>query len=211
MSQTQEEVSSISEGSHKMTSRQLQALRTKNRIYQSGLRVIERTGFRNASIEEITKDAGVSTGSFYNYFASKEQLLLFSFIKSDERYLEAYEEAKALNFPDSLYSFINNSYFYLEQRGREFMNGINMCLLTPDFKSASTNRDREFFKCIRKLFEAGMEQGVLSSDTDIDACIHMIFAMLTGVEMIWCMEDSLENLATVAEESVRSVMEGLLH
>ena len=90
------------------------------------------------------------------------------------------------------------------------MNGVNMCLLMPEFKAAATNQEREFFKCIRKLVESGIEQGVLSADTNVDVYVQRIFTMLTGVEMLWCMEDFNENLATLAEDSVHSLVDGLM-
>jgi len=37
-----------------------------------GERLFSRYGYRDVSIEDITKEAGVGTGSFYTYFSSKE-------------------------------------------------------------------------------------------------------------------------------------------
>lgn len=44
-------------------------------IMQSALRLLETKGFANVTVRDICADAGVSTGSFYTHFESKEQLL----------------------------------------------------------------------------------------------------------------------------------------
>ena len=43
-------------------------------IVQAGLRVFLRGGFAASSVQDITEEAGVPKGSFYNHFESKEAL-----------------------------------------------------------------------------------------------------------------------------------------
>ena len=43
-------------------------------IVQAGLRVFVRGGFGASSVQDITEEAGVPKGSFYNHFESKEAL-----------------------------------------------------------------------------------------------------------------------------------------
>lgn len=59
------------------TSDQWEAIRTATRkkIVQSAFRVFERKGFHASSMDLIAKQARVSKGLAYNYFASKEDLL----------------------------------------------------------------------------------------------------------------------------------------
>lgn len=47
---------------------------TLARIRAAGQREFLRMGFREASLRQIAKDAGVTTGAFYGYFRSKEEL-----------------------------------------------------------------------------------------------------------------------------------------
>ncbi len=46
-------------------------------ILQAGIRIFIRYGYRLAQISEIAKEAGISKGSTYDYFASKEALFDF--------------------------------------------------------------------------------------------------------------------------------------
>ena len=47
--------------------RQARAAETRKRIVTAAKKLITENGFENVSIEEIAKEAEVSTGSFYTY------------------------------------------------------------------------------------------------------------------------------------------------
>lgn len=52
----------------KTTTRQARAVETRKKIIQAAKVLIAAKGFADTSIEDIAKQAGVSTGSFYTYF-----------------------------------------------------------------------------------------------------------------------------------------------
>ena len=43
-------------------------------IMEAGMEEFQKKGFRDASLRQIVKNAGVTTGAFYGYFSSKEAL-----------------------------------------------------------------------------------------------------------------------------------------
>ena len=47
---------------------------TLNKIQQAALDEFSEKGFLSASLRQIVKQAGVTTGAFYGYFSSKEDL-----------------------------------------------------------------------------------------------------------------------------------------
>lgn len=60
--------------SRKRLTRTEQKLRTRDRILAAAARVIGRRGLGDASVDEISEDAGYSTGAFYANFASKDEV-----------------------------------------------------------------------------------------------------------------------------------------
>jgi len=50
---------------------------TKQRIFHAAKMILQEKGFESLSIKNICKEAGVSNGSFYHHFDSKEDLLSF--------------------------------------------------------------------------------------------------------------------------------------
>lgn len=54
--------------------RSRRGVRTRAALVDAARRVFERAGFLDARISDISREAGVSAGSFYTYFDSKEEI-----------------------------------------------------------------------------------------------------------------------------------------
>ena len=63
--------------SEKLTKRQQDALETKKKIVNATKKLLSQKGFEKISINEITKEAKVSTGSFYTYCRRRLRLSVF--------------------------------------------------------------------------------------------------------------------------------------
>ncbi len=48
----------------------------KEKIIEKAIELFEKKGFSTTSIQDIVDELGVTKGSFYYYFSSKEQLLM---------------------------------------------------------------------------------------------------------------------------------------
>lgn len=57
--------------------RERKKVATKERIYREAITLFRQKGFAATTIEEIAAAAEISKGTFFNYFPSKEALLLF--------------------------------------------------------------------------------------------------------------------------------------
>lgn len=49
------------------------------KLYNAGLKVFQEKGYHNTDIRTVCKEAGVSLGSFYNYYKDKKSLYLIIF------------------------------------------------------------------------------------------------------------------------------------
>ena len=60
---------------------------TKQKIIESGARIIHQKGYHHTGIQEVLKAAGIPKGSFYFYFASKEDfgLQVIDYFKNKHR------------------------------------------------------------------------------------------------------------------------------
>lgn len=66
---------------------------TRDRIHEIAIAEFLDKGFRNASLRSIVKDAGVTTGSFYWYYKSKEELYDAIVGEHYDHILRMYDEA----------------------------------------------------------------------------------------------------------------------
>lgn len=66
----------------------------KERLFEAALKLFSELGFHGVAVPKIAKEAGIATGSIYNYFESKEELVnqLFWYWKNQlkEYYLDEY-------------------------------------------------------------------------------------------------------------------------
>ncbi len=60
-----------------LSKQQLKSKETKERIFQAAKRILQKSGYENLSIKNICEEAGVSNGSFYHHFKTKDDLLSF--------------------------------------------------------------------------------------------------------------------------------------
>lgn len=90
-------------------------------ILEAAIRIFGRTGFRDTKIAEIAAEAGVATGTLYNYFSSKEDI--FQSILDDGRERLSSELAQRLSFEDPLVRLreqITVMFEFLEEHGALF-------------------------------------------------------------------------------------------
>ena len=57
----------------------------KTVIYNCAKEVFSAKGFKDTNISEITKQAGMAVGTFYNYYPSKEKLFMDIFLEENTR------------------------------------------------------------------------------------------------------------------------------
>ena len=185
------------------TRRQLQAIQTKNKIYDKAMEVINDQGYENTTIEDMTNAAGVAKGSFYNYFETKEALILYTFQRSDEIYEKVYKKVEDKPFLIMMADFIRLSYKQYEKRGK----GIIRAIISNYFTYHEFNyygNDRSLIACLKKIIQKGKDEGVVRTDVSNEDLVVPILSTLIGVEVLWCMnEDGL----TLSEMATRAVME----
>lgn len=77
-----------SDGTAEPTGRALQREQTRRRVYEAALEAFRRDGVASARIEDITQRAGVSRGTFYFHFPTKDDVLADLLRESQERICE---------------------------------------------------------------------------------------------------------------------------
>lgn len=71
------------------TSRDVQREETRKRVYEAALAIFRRDGVAECRIEDVARLAGVSRGTFYFHFPTKEDVLTELLRESHERLAEA--------------------------------------------------------------------------------------------------------------------------
>ncbi len=60
-----------------LSKQQLKSKETKEKIFQAAKSILQKSGYESLSIKHICEEAGVSNGSFYHHFKTKDDLLSY--------------------------------------------------------------------------------------------------------------------------------------
>ncbi len=69
----------------------------KVKIFSSGRELFYSKGFKETSVSDITKLAGIAIGTFYNFYPSKEKLFLEIYMKENEKFKKLLMDSINLN------------------------------------------------------------------------------------------------------------------
>ncbi|HCD43410.1 MAG TPA: TetR/AcrR family transcriptional regulator [Lachnoclostridium sp.] len=58
---------------------------TKTDLFNCGKELFSRKGFKDTNVSDITKSVGIGTGTFYNYYSSKEELFMAIYMEENEK------------------------------------------------------------------------------------------------------------------------------
>ena len=133
-------------------------------IRQAAIRAFSRKGFYNTRAEEIAREAGVAVGTIYNYFATKEEILLSIFKTEFEERINLFRELleRNLSLPEIIQRILEAHFILLKQRRRlarvlvreRFNPG-------PEFQERSIELYREMITQLEKIISIGIKQGVV--------------------------------------------------
>jgi len=131
-------------------------------IRQAAIRAFSRKGFYNTRAEEIAREAGVAVGTIYNYFASKEEILLSIFKAEFEQRMQIFRDllASDLPIPDKIRSILENHFSRLSEHG-DLVQLMMQEKFNPgeEFRTKLLDLYREMIGRIEKLIQEGMDKG----------------------------------------------------
>lgn len=170
-------------------SRQQQKSRvTREKIFQAAKRILQKKGYEELSIKNICEEAGVSNGSFYHHFKTKDDLL--SYYIEDQPQIDP----DLLELPDSvagvkkgIIRVYMNYVQYCRELGVEFMaeyyDTKNQAL------NASIRTERPYpIVTVQTYVEKAVESGVVCLNVPVDEFTTDIRMIVIGNVFEWCIK-----------------------
>ena len=191
-----------------LSRQQLKSKETKAKIFKAAKHILQKKGYEELSIKNICEEAGVSNGSFYHHFKTKDDLLSYYIeeqpgINPDLLDLPAdAEDAKKT----IIYVYINYVH-YCKELGVEFMSNY----YTP--KNQSLNpliRTERHYPIItvqnylKKCMDARIINPALSLD-DLSTDIRMI---VIGNVFEWCLKRGDADFEENMRRSLKTYLDG---
>ena len=173
--------------------RQARAAETRKRIVAAAKKLITENGFENVSIEDIAKEAEVSTGSFYTYFKKKEDVIEELNQLSFYHLSEITNEMKDKGLDDRLKYYCHQFLAEIERVGIEICRQWirnNIAPVNMEISGKETTKYNHDYLAMKSLLEEGISRGELAADTPVDEMALYINAQLYGLMVAWCMTDA---------------------
>jgi AcrR family transcriptional regulator len=160
-------------------------------ILEAAMRVFGSMGFRDAKIADIATDAGVATGTLYNYFSSKEEIFQSILDDGRERLKGMLAECETITDPlERLRTLMNVLLGFLEQHGALFAIYMQLGLAerhTLRHADEGDDCDLEFRRQLLGVFEHSLVQAGdrIRSDHPPELLAALLGGLLNGMIMRW--------------------------
>lgn len=161
---------------------------TKGKIIAAAWKLFYDQGYDETTIDEIIAESGTSKGSFYHYFEGKDALLGSLSYLFDEKYEELEQQLdrhrtcfeKLIFLNQELFSMIENS-ISLELLARL----LSTQLVTKGEKHL-LDRNRFYYKLLRKIFLEGQECGEFRTDMSVNELVKLYAVAERALLYDWC-------------------------
>ena len=173
--------------------RKARAAETRKRIVAAAKKLITENGFENVSIEEIAREAEVSTGSFYTYFKKKEDIVEELNQLNFYRLAESANEIEDQDLNDRVKYYCREFLAEIERVGIEICRQWIRNNITPvemEISDKKTTKYQHDYLAMRSILAEGVKRGELSAEAPVDELALFFNAQLYGLMVAWCMTDA---------------------
>ena len=196
--------------------RQEQAAETKRKLYESAGGLFEQYDFDSVSVDSIVEAAGVSKGTFYVHFESKDALIA-SFLSDYVSSVDADYKAHLDSLPagttasEMLLSLIEKISDVLTGTiGCSKMKIVYKVQLTGSVSmEAVKGYNRELYKMFADVLGRGMKQGEFNTEFSLDTLTKHFVMAIRGLSYEWCIRYPDFDLKEQALTHFRILLDGI--
>jgi AcrR family transcriptional regulator len=183
-----------------LTSRDLQAMETRRKIFNTAAQLISEKGFDHVTVEEICKKSGVAKGLFYHYFNSKADIVIETYMDVDNKFSAEVMALPATTPYDRVIYAVSFQARYAKAKGLEFVKQIYKHQLDTG-TSFFISEDRAFFRLIRDAIREGQQKNQLRSDFSAEVLTRLALSISRGITYDWCLHDGDYDIEEVMRRS----------
>ena len=195
-----------------LTKRKLQSLESRKKIFEVAIRLIKDRGFDKVTIEEICSEAKVSKGLFYNYFSSKDQIVVEQFLEIDKYYKEIVEnDLNNYSGIEKLLEFVKLQLKYGQYRmGKDLMRNVYRSLIMTSKTGHIVLDDSRFlYTFLTDTIKEAQKMKELPRNLDANEIGDSIAVLMRGLFYNWCLYERDFNLEKMGMKIISTFLKGL--
>lgn len=173
---------------------------TKGKIISAAWKLFYDQGYDETTIDEIILESGTSKGSFYHYFEGKDALLGTLAYLFDEKYEELEGQLEEQGDCMECLLFLNQELFGMIENSisLELLARLLSTQLVTRGEKHLLDRNRLYYRLLRKIILEGQENGQLRSDRSVNELVKLYAVEERALLYDWCIcngEYSLKSYA----------------
>lgn len=183
------------------SSRKMQADATKRRIFDCALKLLLEQGYEKITVRDIVDAAGVSIGSFYNYYSSKLDVYYETYSIADA-YFETVVAAEMTgrSFEEKFFLFFEH---YAKYACEVTGLALSKLLYSSDNRSFDRGDDAGMHSLLINVIQEGLDQGSLRSGSTASELAQFFLIAVRGLTYNWCTHDGDYDLVKATDDYLR--------
>lgn len=191
----------------KLTKRQMQAVQTKNNLYRVLLELMKDKRFESITIEEISKNAGVSIGTFYHYFSSKEDIYQELFDQIEE---SLHQDLQGMENEGETAAVLVVFFVRIAEYTTELK--LHTHYLSHLSNRAFSRAASPVKQQLEGIIRDAQKKNEISTAMDAEQMTNYLLVMVRGIILDWCIQEGRYSLSEVMrvymEQMIRSIQVG---
>ncbi|WP_460972208.1 TetR/AcrR family transcriptional regulator [Prescottella soli] len=167
--------------------------KTRDGLLDAARKVFEDVGFLDTRVEQIAQEAGVSYGTFYRYFESKEDV----FEELSTRLFEDVHRREPLDpdlSPAARLVASNRSYYQAYQRNAKLMAIVEqVATFNNEFRALRHEHRRKLIERTSRAIARWQEQGQVRESLDPVMAARAMAAMVDHTLYLWLVQGDEAN------------------
>ena len=192
-----------------LSKQQLKSKETKAKIFRAAKHILQKQGYEHLSIKNICEEAGVSNGSFYHHFKTKDDLLSYYIEEQPSINPDLLDmpqnaaEAKA-----AIIQVYLNYVHYCQELGVEFMSNY----YTPKNQSLNPliRTERPYpIVTVHNYLQKAIDADIIKPDLDLEDITTDIRMIVIGNVFEWCLKSGEADFEGNMRRTLRIYLDGL--
>lgn len=195
--------------SETLSKQQQKSKETKAKIFRAAKHILQKHGYEALSIKNICEEAGVSNGSFYHHFKTKDDLLSYYIEEQPNINPDLLDIPKNADEVKSAIVYVYLNYVhYCQELGVEFMSNY----YTPKNQSLNPliRTERPYpIVTVHNYLQKCIDAGIISPNQDIEDITTDIRMIVIGNVFEWCLKGGDADFEGNMKRSLEAYMNGV--
>ncbi len=182
---------------------------TKEALLDAILHLSKEKEYEKITIREICSYAGISIGSFYHHFHSKEDLAVEAYYQMDKLINEDFKELCKRKKPEEKLHIILKSYIEYVAKEIGILIKVYYKLVIEESSVSAFEPQRLYYKTLTCILEECFQEAVMKKELDPQEITQYCLRFLRGLIFDWSLHDGNYDLLERFENDYQYLLNGL--